>query len=70
MHLIPELLTQRKGICPLAVYRSVLKGKCDCFTVVAYLGSVDNDFAHSSVCLVLLGQMGIGQNMLFNWARW
>ena len=29
--------------------------------VVAYMGWVDYDFGHSSVCLVLLGQMGIWQ---------
>ena len=38
--------------------------------VVAYLGWVDYDFGHSSVCLVLLGQMGIWQNRLVNRARW
>ena len=38
--------------------------------VVAYLGWVDYDFGHSSVCLVLLGQMGIWQKRLVNRARW
>ena len=38
--------------------------------VVAYLGWVDYNFGHSSVCLVLLWQMGIWQNRLINRARW
>ena len=38
--------------------------------VVEYLGWVDYDSGHSSVCLVLLGQMGIWQNRLVNKAMW
>ena len=37
--------------------------------VVADLGWVDYDFGHSTVCQVLLGQTGIWQNRLGNWAR-
>ena len=54
------------GHCPnlvrVARYRVTL--------VVEYLGWVDNDFSHSSVCLVLLGQMRIWQNRLVNRVRW
>ena len=38
--------------------------------VVAHLGWVDYDFGHSSVSLVLLGQMEIWQSRLVNRARW
>ena len=37
--------------------------------VVAHLGWVNYDFGHSTVCLVLLGQMGIWHNWLYSWAR-
>ena len=30
-----------------------------------YLGWVDHDFGHSTVCPVLLGQLGIGHNWLY-----
>ena len=38
--------------------------------MVAYLGGVDHDFGHSSLCLFLLGQMRISQNRLVNRTRW
>ena len=38
--------------------------------VVAHLGWVDFDFSHSTVCPILLGQMGIWQNWLYSWAKW
>ena len=38
--------------------------------VVEYLGWVDYDSGHSSVGLILLGQMGIWQNRLVNKAMW
>ena len=37
--------------------------------VVAFLGWVNYDFGHSSVCLVLLEQMGIWLNRLGNRAK-
>ena len=38
--------------------------------VIVDLGWVNYDFGHSIVCQVLLGQTGIWQNRLGNWARW
>ena len=38
--------------------------------VVAYLSWVDFDFCHSSVCLVLLGQIEIWLSQLGSWAYW
>ena len=38
--------------------------------VVTYLGWVESDLFHSTVCPVLLGQMGIWQNRLVSRARW
>ena len=38
--------------------------------VVTYLGWVESDLFHCTVCPVLLGQMGIWQNRLVNRARW
>ena len=43
---------------------------CRVTLVVAYLGWVDHEFGHSSVCLVLPWQMGIWQNRLVKRARW
>ena len=34
------------------------------------LGWVDIDLRHSTICLVLLGQMGIWLNWLGSWAKW
>ena len=38
--------------------------------VVRYLGWVDIEYGHSTVCPVLLGQMKIWQNWMVCWARW
>ena len=38
--------------------------------VVDYLGWVDFEFGHSSLCPMLLRHMQIWQNQLVCWARW
>ena len=40
------------------------------FQVSSDLGWVDIDLSHSTVSLVLLGQMGIWLNWLGSWTKW
>ena len=63
-------LTRHGLIYQDSIALDVSKSRLTLVVKVAYLGWVDYDFGHSSVCLVLLGQMGIWQNRPVNRARW